>query len=487
MKKVLIISGNGFAGLLNSDTCPPDLLRIIAETFSPLSVDGQQFSKLTELRSFIRKERGLPETVSPKTQGLTKVTHLNGIVLYNYLKRNGFDPILINDLTEDETDLNKSLEEDLLAVAVSTTFLPFKSNLSPIIERIRDQRLTVPIIVGGPMVYMSYVLFNEKENKYDREVLKKLYLFFEPEPNINYYIIDRHGLKTMCSLLDAIDGKKDVGLVPNLAVMETNRIRFSSVCPETPDIMDEVIDWDLIPDESLNYTVSVRGSMGCPFKCKFCNFHFFAPKMSTKPIQLLLSELDQLVARPSVKHISFADDNFFFTPQKVEQFCQYAVKRNYPFTWSSFIRADTLNRDNIDLVADSGAKLLTFGVESGDKTIISNMDKRVKLSHTVEVVNALAEKNIPTSSTFIVGFPGETKETVSHSIDLLNQYRNSGTVTHWISPFVFMMMPKVRIESERQKYQLNGFMLDWSHQTMDVMEAARQLKRLMFLWLRSFS
>ncbi len=329
------------------------------------------------------------------------------------------------------------------------------------------------------MVYMSYALFREKEENYDVEALRKLYLFFKPDPNINYYVVDRHGLKTLVALLKAVREKKDVGQVPNLAITDGDEIRFSSVQPEIPDIMDEVIDWHMIPDESLNYTVSIRGSIGCPFRCKFCNFHFFAPKMSTKPMAALFNELDQLAARAGVKHVSFVDDNFFFTPRKVEEFCRAAVERDYPFTWSSFIRADTLGQNNIDIVADSGANLITFGVESGDETIISNMDKRVRLPHTIEVVNALAKRNISTSSTLVIGFPGETPETVKHTIDLLNRYKSYGSSLHWFSPFVFMMLPKVRVETERQKHKLEGFMLNWRHRTMDVMEAAKQLKRLM--------
>jgi hypothetical protein len=77
----------------------------------------------------------------------------------------------------------------------------------------------------------------------------------------------------------------------------------------------------------------------------------------------------------------------------------------------------------------------------------------------------------------VIGFPGETPETVAQTISFLNSYRGTATSVHWHSPFIFILLPKTRVERHREKYGLEGFMLNWRHNTMDVVEAALQLKR----------
>lgn len=170
---------------------------------------------------------------------------------------------------------------------------------------------------------------------------------------------------------------------------------------------------------------------------------------------------------------------FLISHKKIETFCKTLTDRNYPFTWSSFIRTDSVTRENIGLVADSGANLLMFGVESGDQGVLNNMNKKSNIEHVLEVINGFGDRGISTFSTMVIGFPGETRETVDHTISFLNKYKSSSSSMHWISPFLFILLPKTRVERHREKYDLQGFMLNWRHNTIDVHEAALQLKRFM--------
>lgn len=479
-KKVVIIAANGYSGILNPATSDESVSKTLSETFTPLEVDGRQIWKLTELKSYIYHKKGWSSSlIKHSATEVTKVTYLNGILLFNHLLKAGFDPIIINDFQEDQNILTDALEGGLLAAAISTTFLPFKEHVEPIVSFIRQRRQDVPIIIGGPMVYLSKDLFLNPDPNYDPETLKRLYLFYEPDNNINYYIIDRRGENTLVKLLYVLLEDREPSNVRNLGIQTGNGIHFTPIEPEKVDVSYEDVDWNHIPDHVLKHTVSLRASTGCPFKCEFCNFHFYASELLFRPMPALIKELDQLSKRSHVKHISFVDDNFLISHKKIETFCRTLIDRNYPFTWSSFIRTDSINTENIGLVADSGAHLLMFGVESGDTGVLLNMNKKSNIDHVLEVVNGLGERGISTFSTIIIGFPGETRETVDHTISFLNNYRSSVTSIHWHSPFLFILLPKTRVERHREKYDLRGFMLNWRHNTMDVKEAALQLKRFM--------
>ena len=132
-KKVVIIAANGYSGILNPSTCDENVSKTLSETFIPLEVDGRQIWKLTDLRSYIYKKKGWALSIRDQSATeVTKVTYLNGILLFNHLLKAGFDPIIVNDFQEDQNILTNALEGGLLAVAISTTFLPFKEHVEPI-------------------------------------------------------------------------------------------------------------------------------------------------------------------------------------------------------------------------------------------------------------------------------------------------------------------------------------------------------------------
>ncbi len=480
-KRVLIIAGNGFSGLMNEYTSSPSLMHIIQDIYAPLSINGRNVSKLSELRGVLQHTDNSvshPKT-SPSATSITQTTGLNGVVLYNYLSKRGFLPSVINDLEQDQDLFTETVTGDLVAAVISTTFLPYRQHVDSVAHAIRQANPTVPIIVGGPMVYMSHSVFQKKHSFKDYKGIEQLYFFFEVNEGIDYYVLDRYGLKTLVNLLGKLFLNEPVNYIPNLAVTSGQGIRFTPLVPETYDIADEFVDWNQIPDTLMRETVSTRGSLGCPFDCNFCNFKFFSPRMKLKPRDMLMQELNQLAGRKTVKHVSFVDDNLLLNQRQVETFCQTLIDNQYSFTWSSFIRPDSINTNNIKLLARSGANRLTFGVESGDPTILANMNKKENLDHTLTVINGLGELDISTSTTLMVGFPGETIETVDRTIDFLNQYRSSEAAIHWFSPFIFMMLPEIRIEKDREKYNLEGLFLNWKHRTMDSLEAATQLKRMM--------
>ncbi len=477
-KKVVIIAHNGATGIMTPTIAAPEVIQTMQRAFMPLVVNGTVLPTLTELRNYVRLQHGLAPVERVQAGEAIEVTNLNGVTLFNYLSRAGFEPILVNDLAYDEDVLDQALEGDVLAVVISTTFLPFKEHLSAVATKVRARRRDVFIVAGGPMIYISHVLAGERPPSYDEEMLRQIYMLFDHDPGVDFMVVDRNGLASLAALLDALRMRKSVEGVPNLAVSSSDGFRYTRICPETPSFEDETIDWDLLPDSAIKRTVAVRGSIGCPFKCKFCNFHFFAPQMLTKPLEQLIRELDQLAGRGQVKRVSLVDDSMLLTRNKVREFCQTLINRDYPFRWTSFVRVDSLAGENVDLVARSGGHLINIGVESGDNGVLKNMDKKLDRDQTLEVISALGERGVSTSSTILVGFPGETHQSVGRTIQLLNDYHSANGAIHWYYPFVFMMLPKIRIEAECERFGLKGFMMKWRHDTMDVSAAARQLRRI---------
>ena len=83
---------------------------------------------------------------------------LNGIYLFNYLTKNNFSVGLIDSYYKEAEHFKQLLDRNPRVVVISTTFIPGKQNLIKLVADIRDLAPDVFIIVGGPLVYTSYLM-----------------------------------------------------------------------------------------------------------------------------------------------------------------------------------------------------------------------------------------------------------------------------------------------------------------------------------------
>ena len=113
--------------------------------------------------------------------------------------------------------------------------------------------------------------------------------------------------------------------------------------PETIDIDQEQVQWDQLEDKFLGREIAIRGSSGCPLRCKFCSFVVLHPEFDLKSVEVLRDELRRVKRRSDiVKHVSFTDDNLFLKRGAVDSYCKMMVDEDLPFTWSAFMRVDSI-------------------------------------------------------------------------------------------------------------------------------------------------
>jgi p-methyltransferase len=116
------------------------------------------------------------------------------------------------------------------------------------------------------------------------------------------------------------------------------------------------------------------------------------------------------------------------------------------------------------------------------------MNKKVDPTIAAEVVRELLAVGINVSCYFVIGFPGETDETVLRTIEFIKgiEYPNLEGIFIW-SLYPFMLAPMSPIyESEmRKKYGLTGYMHNWEHRTMNSIQAREHVKRAFFSLERS--
>lgn len=415
---------------------------------------------------------------SPNNASNYNTPYLAGIYLYNYLSRRGINCGLVNFLDIEIESFIKFIKQSPKVIALSSTFLTNVQLVKKVTQLIRRYAPDIKIILGGPLVYNSYLLYQLRNSDYDTDSCRRDYFFLNTEEfyhqDIDLFVIEEQGEETLRQIVWAIKNCRDYKEIPNLAYYQNNRLHFTARKAEHNDFAEDLVHWDEVPEEFVYPIFPMRGSRGCPYRCRYCNF---SPNriFQLKSPEILGQEIAALVKTGRAKMIRFTDDNLFLTRKQVEQYCRKIIEVGKGIRWSSFIRANSISKENVKLISDSGCIATMIGMESGNKNILKEMNKEDTPEHYLEAIALLNAQGISTQLSFLIGFPGETPQTIEDTVSLINQFPYQGPALNEVSIFPFGLAPLSPIYSPeyREKYHLSGYMMDWSHGTMNSEEAKK--------------
>jgi len=413
----------------------------------------------------------------------SKVPYLAGIYLYNFLTRRGVDCGLINFLDLELEQFEKLLQEDPKVIALSTTFMTSITMVKSVTEIIRKYAPDVPLVLGGPLVYNSYFLYKMKGTDYDVDSCTQDYFFVNQQKSlyedIDIFVVEEQGEKTLFQIVTSIRDGRDTASISNIGYYNgINELLFSERKPEDNSFDEDIINWSDVSNEYLYPIFPVRGSRGCPYNCAYCNF-CNGRKFRLKSADIIAQEVKALVDTGRVRMIRFTDDNLFLTRNHVEEYCSKLIATGKEFKWNSFIRASSITKENVQLLKESGCVLAQIGMESGSRKILQGMNKKDTPEHYLEVIDLLNTHGISTQLYFIVGFPGETEETMQETITMINQFSHEGPGinTIMIFPFVLAPLSPIYMPKNRKKHNLQGYMTEWSHDTMNFQQAYKYARQ----------
>ncbi|MBV8820324.1 MAG: radical SAM protein, partial [Acidobacteriaceae bacterium] len=163
--------------------------------------------------------------------------------------------------------------------------------------------------------------------------------------------------------------------------------------------------------------ISFYTTRGCPAMCTFCLWpqthsgHRWRLRSSDDVAAECKYTLENF---PGLKEIFFDDDTFNYRKERTIELCGKLKKLN--FTWSCTSRVTT-DYDTLKAMKEAGCRLLIVGYESGDAQILKNIKKGATLDMAQRFTANCKKLGLTVHGDFIVGLPGETRETIRKSID----------------------------------------------------------------------
>src|SRR5882757_6107395 len=171
----------------------------------------------------------------------------------------------------------------------------------------------------------------------------------------------------------------------------------------------------------LNPYLSFYTSRGCPAMCTFCLWpqthsgHRWRLRSTTDIVNEVKYVLENF---PGLKEIFFDDDTFNYQKARTIELCSKLKPLN--FTWSCTSRVTT-DYDTLKAMKEAGCRLLIVGYESGDQQILRNIKKGATIDMARRFTANCKKLGLEIHGDFIVGLPGESRETIRKSIDFAKE------------------------------------------------------------------
>jgi hopanoid biosynthesis associated radical SAM protein HpnJ len=193
---------------------------------------------------------------------------------------------------------------------------------------------------------------------------------------------------------------------------------------EDMDVLPWVVDTykrDLVAEDYfIGYLqhpyLSLYTGRGCKSRCTFCLWpqtiggHRYRTR-SAENVVAEIARAKQLF--PQVKEFFFDDDTFTDDRPRAEAIARGLGKLGV--TWSCNAKAN-VPYETLKILRDNGLRLLLVGYESGNQQILHNIKKGMRVEVARKFAADCHKLGITIHGTFIVGLPGETKETIEESI-----------------------------------------------------------------------
>lgn len=352
-----------------------------------------------------------------------------------YLKSKGYNSHIVDPLQKHNLDMDETVEKiaefnpKIVCISASTDIIPESAEL---VSKLRKKIPGVITIIGGPHA-TSIPEITLEQVKVD-------------------IVVVGEGEETVLEIVSKVEkGESDFGRVQGIcfrnkkgSIVKTERRPLIKNLDELPFPDWEEIAPTMYPEAPHGvYTKShpvgpILTSRGCPYRCTFCASNvIWQFRFRQRSAKNIVDEIELLVNKYGCKEIHFEDDNLTLIKKNAIEIIDEIQKRGLKFDWKcpNGVRIDSLDDELLSKMKESGCYLLALGIESGNQEILNRAKKNLDLSIVREKVKLIKKHGIITHGFFMIGFPGDTKETVMQTIKFA---RDSGFHTsqfNILSPF----------------------------------------------------
>ena len=157
-------------------------------------------------------------------------------------------------------------------------------------------------------------------------------------------------------------------------------------------------------------------SRGCPFRCAFCS-NIPGPFRARSPESVVAEIVERYES--GITGFDIADANFTHDPDRAMRIFDLIIREKLDISFRFKSRTTVIRKELVDKARQAGAYLVSMGMESGSQEILGRMNKKTQIETNVRACRTVLEAGLKLNTGWIVGFPGETPETIRQTIRLI--------------------------------------------------------------------
>jgi anaerobic magnesium-protoporphyrin IX monomethyl ester cyclase len=342
----------------------------------------------------------------PKERSIMKPYAPLGILyLCSHMRSKGFDVDVFDTTFSSRDELFRYLRTESPSVLGVYANLMTRGNVIEILAVAREAGWTT--IVGGP-----------EPGAYSQEYLH----------NGADFVVSGEGEVTTEELLLALrSGEQDFSKIAGLAFLDADgnmhqspargQIENIDLQPwparDAIDIHRYVQTWRTHHGSGSVNFITARG---CPFRCNWCSHQVFGQSHRRRDPVKVVDEVEWLIGKYSPEMVWVSDDVFTINHAWLRTYAAEMRRRSIRIPFECISRADRLNAEMLDLLAELGCFRIWIGSESGSQRILDSMDRGVKIEQVQNAVRMSRERGIQSGMFLMWGYEGEELEDIEATI-----------------------------------------------------------------------
>jgi len=186
-------------------------------------------------------------------------------------------------------------------------------------------------------------------------------------------------------------------------------------------------------------SMNLFATRGCPYQCIYCYHDFMGMGYRHRSPENVINEIEALYKNYGVAYFHFIDDEFVMKKDFVSRFCSLmkGLMKTYgrPFTWGCTGRVNLMTEELVATLADSGCVLIGYGIESGSQRMLDFIKKKVTVDQAKNAIRLTKKYLGWADCSFMIGYPGETKESIRETIDFCKELDLAPEVIFFLTPY----------------------------------------------------
>jgi anaerobic magnesium-protoporphyrin IX monomethyl ester cyclase len=333
-------------------------------------------------------------------------------VLYicSHLQKQGFDVEVFDTTFSTRELLFQHLRTEIPSVLGIYANLMTRTNVVDIMKVAREAGWR--IVVGGPepgayaQEYLDsgaeFVVFGEGE-----ETMQELLTAFRANTDINE--TEWHSKVAGVAYLD--DAGKFHQNPPRTQIADLDAQPWPA--RHAIDLHRYVETWRTHHKQGSVNFITARG---CPYKCRWCSHQVYGQTHRRRDPLKVVDEVEWLVMEYKPDIVWVSDDVFTINHEWIRKYAAEMRSRGLHIPFECISRADRLNEEMLDLLAELGCFRIWIGSESGSQRLLDSMERGVKIEQVQRAIELSRARNIQSGMFLMWGYEGEEMADIEATI-----------------------------------------------------------------------